>query len=143
MVEKYKGLSWDELGFSEKAKLFNKWSLVSIIANLFLIAGTILYIVNRFKRILMSETLLGFGCMLTWISFSRYIENATEYSFVNRTMKAALPIVMRTMIGILPFFIGFAFLGLCLFWESSRFSCTSNALFTLFAMMNGDAISDV
>ncbi len=57
-------------------------------------------------------------------------------------MKAAMPIVMRAMIGIMPFFIGYVFLGLCLFWQSSSFNCPSNAVWTLFAMMNGDSLTD-
>ena len=58
-------------------------------------------------------------------------------------MGAALPIVFRAMVGIFPFFIGFVFLGLCLFWEVKQFKNPSQAMFTLFSMMNGDAISDV
>ena len=58
-------------------------------------------------------------------------------------MEASMPIVMRAMVGILPFFIGFALLGLCLFWESHRFSSASSSMFTLFALMNGDSITEV
>jgi hypothetical protein len=58
-------------------------------------------------------------------------------------MYQALPIVVRAMVGILPFFIGFTFLGLCLFWEVRQFSSPGEAMFTLFSVMNGDQISDV
>ena len=54
-----------------------------------------------------------------------------------------MPVVLRAMIGILPFFVGFAFLGLCLFWETKSFSSASTAFFTLFSMMNGDSLTDV
>jgi hypothetical protein len=58
-------------------------------------------------------------------------------------MKASMPVVIRAMVGILPFFLGFTFLGLCLFWESQKFSSPSLSMFTLFALMNGDNIFDV
>jgi hypothetical protein len=58
-------------------------------------------------------------------------------------MYQALPIVIRAMVGILPFFIGFTFLATCLFWESRQFSSPAEAMFTLFSMMNGDQISEV
>lgn len=102
-----------------------------------------MYMTEDMKDIDIAEILIGFGCMFTWVSLSRYFENAKQYTFINRTMKVSLPIVGRAMIGMLPFFFGFVFLGLCLFWESQRFNSTSSAMFTLFSMMNGDAISDV
>ena len=47
--------------------------------------------------------------------------------------------MIRSIIGISPFFIGFAILGQCLFWElEKRFDSFSYAVFSLFAMMNGD-----
>ena len=112
----YKGLEWNKLGFWDKTKLFNKWSVVCFLANSSLLIGVLLYTVSELKDIDWAEIFIGFGCMLTWASFTSYIESATEYTFVNRTMRTAMPIVMRAMVGIFPFFIGFAFLGICLFW---------------------------
>lgn len=98
---------------------------------------------NELKNLDIAEIFLGFGCMLSWLSFTRYLESTNQYTFVNRTMRAAMPVVLRAMIGIIPFFIGFAFLGLCLFWETRRFNCPSMAMFTLFAMMNGDSLTEI
>ena len=47
------------------------------------------------------------------------------------------------MTGIMPIFLGFAFLGAALFWDSNRFSTISYSLFTCFAMMNGDSLFDI
>lgn len=77
MINKYKNLEWTELGFWEKARLFNKWSIVSVIGCLFLIFGSFLQIVSKLKSISTTELFLGFGCMFTWISFSRYIESVS------------------------------------------------------------------
>lgn len=47
------------------------------------------------------------------------------------------------MVGIVPVLIGFAFLGLSLFWDSARFKSFGTALFTCFAAMNGDSLLDI
>lgn len=87
--------------------------------------------------------MIGFGCLLTWISLTKYLENSPSYTFINRTMKVSMPVILRAMIGVFPFFMGFAFLGLCLFWESEKFSSPSYSMFTLFAMMNGDSLIEI
>eukprot|EP00347_Sterkiella_histriomuscorum_P001498 403371804 len=143
MMQRTNGIEWNKLGLWEKAKLFNKWSIVSLISNIFLITGTVLYVSNELRNIDIAEVFLGFGSMLCWVSFSRYLESSNQYTFVNRTMRQAMPVVMRAMVGIIPFFVGFAFLGLCLFWETRRFNCPSTAFFTLFAMMNGDSLTEI
>ncbi len=47
------------------------------------------------------------------------------------------------MAGIIPVFIGFAFLGLCLFWDSNRYKNLNFSLFTCFAAINGDSLYDI
>lgn len=44
--------------------------------------------------------------------------------------------------GVLPIFIGYAFLGTIMFYRSNRFGDMGISLFTLFAVMNGDMIFD-
>jgi len=43
-------------------------------------------------------------------------------------------------IGVIPFFIGYSFLGMCLFTECNKFNNFSNSLYTLFSLMNGDVV---
>jgi len=48
------------------------------------------------------------------------------------------------MLGWLPIYIGFALLGLCLFWPfRDYFDNLPNAMFSLYAVMNGDSVGDV
>lgn len=42
----------------------------------------------------------------------------------------------------IPLFIGYAFLGMAIFWESRRFENFSVSCYTLFALMHGDMIWD-
>ncbi len=52
-----------------------------------------------------------------------------------------MPKVLRALVGVLPSFIGFAFLGICLFYVTYRFQDIGYASICLFAMMNGDELS--
>lgn len=85
---------------------------------------------------------MGLGAMVAWISLTRYLEYSRDYSIISRTVRHALPVVLRTMLSVIPFLCGFALLGMCLFWESNRFDGFSISLFTLYAVMNGDMIYD-
>lgn len=53
-----------------------------------------------------------------------------------------MPYVWRFLLGVFPLFMGYMFLGLALFWDSKRFTTPSGAMFTLFAVLNGDMVYD-
>ena len=80
--------------------------------------------------------------MLAWISLTRYIEHAKEFSFISRTLSYSLPDVFRHLINSIPIYMGFAMLGMAFFWESYRFRYFYMALYTLFALSLGDEISN-
>lgn len=72
----------------------------------------------------------------------KYFEHAPEYSFFSRTVAHAGPDVFRNLVNVIPFFIGFAMLGLSIFWQGYRFRDPSIAFFSLFCIMLGDEISN-
>ena len=48
------------------------------------------------------------------------------------------------MLGSLPIYFAFTFLGICLFWPMrGYFDSVPNSAFSLFAMMNGDSVGDI
>ena len=47
-ANKGKKISWQNLGFWDKAGLFNKWSILSIFADIFTIFGSMFYIMSAF-----------------------------------------------------------------------------------------------
>ncbi len=106
------------------------------------IFGSIVFIFKISVEVSVNELILGLSCMLTWVSLIRYLDHSYDYSFVPRTLGEAVPVILKTMAGILPLFLGFAFLGIALFWESQRFKSFHYSLFTLYAMMNGDMLWD-
>lgn len=65
-----------------------------------------------------SELFIGLGTFFTWISITRYLATAPEYSLIIRTSYVAIPILIKVIIGALPFVIGSAMFGLTLFWAA-------------------------
>jgi dolichol kinase len=45
-------------------------------------------------------------------------------------------------VNVIPFFVGFAFLGMSIFWAGYRFQNPTNAFFSLFCIMLGDELSN-
>jgi len=58
--------------------------------------------------------------------------------FVLATLRNAFPVILRTIAGVLPIYIGFTLLGTMIFSDSKRFSNFGNSFYNLFAVMNGD-----
>lgn len=80
--------------------------------------------------------------MLAWINLTRYIEYNRESAIFINTLGRSLPYVGRFLLGVFPIFLGYVFLGLSMFWNSKRFTSTSGAMVTLFAVLNGDMVYD-
>lgn len=139
-----RNFAWESISFWDKYRLFNKWSVVSAIGNLLTIFGSIFYICNKWFPYYQAEHFLGFGCFLTWISITRYINHTKDYALIHRTFSLSIPLVLKVMLGWLPIFIGFALLGVCLFWPfRDYFDSLPNAMFSLYACMNGDSVGDI
>mmetsp|Transcript_5143 Transcript_5143/g.3829 ORF Transcript_5143/g.3829 Transcript_5143/m.3829 type:complete len:156 (+) Transcript_5143:953-1420(+) len=113
--------TWEDLTFSDKMKLFNYWSIVTLIANIFQIFGALFYMTNLFIPFHYSDYFVGIGCMLAWVTLTQYLEYSAKYSFLQKTLAYALPNVLRTIMGAIPIFVGLTLLGLCIFYQTFRF----------------------
>ena len=71
MRENYK-LSWGQLRFWEKQKLYNKFVFVAIMGNICQILGTASYFLKFIKETEVAEVLVGFGCLFAWSGLSKY-----------------------------------------------------------------------
>lgn len=80
--------------------------------------------------------------MLAWFVILRYLLKTQDYSVMLMSFYKAQPFVVRALISVIPLFIGFAFLGMAIFWESRRFASFSVSSYTLFSLMHGDMIWD-
>lgn len=80
--------------------------------------------------------------MLAWWTILRYLLKTQAYKSMLASFSKSAPFVARALISMIPLFIGYAFLGMAIFWESRRFGDFSVSCYTLFALMHGDMIWD-
>lgn len=81
--------------------------------------------------------------MFAWIGLVQYLDYSAKYSFILKTLSFAVPILARTMVGILPIFIGSVLLSISLFSASFRFHNAAYASMNLYSMIAGDELQDV
>lgn len=136
-------MKWKHLSLNEKIKLFNPWCIGIMLANIFQLVGATSVLFSHSITLSFSELLIGLGCFGAWIGVLRFIDTDAKLYSAPRTMKTAAPIIFRVLVGVIPIFIGFGFLGMCLFWRSDKFKSPSATFFSLFAMMYGDAIREI
>ena len=128
---------------SEKiSQTLNKWDICIIISNIFQIIGSVLNLVENNNMNGSIDICIGFGVMLCYISLGKYLDT-TKYGLFYQTLKHSITNIIPFFIGIMPIFIGFTFLGLCLFWNSERFTNVTDVMKALFAIVNGDSIYDI
>ena len=125
------------------SKPLNKWDICVIISNICQIIGSILGLLENDNMNGSIDILIGFGTMLCYICLGKYLDYNTKYALLYQTLKRSAPNVIPFLIGIMPIFIGFTFLGLCLFWNSERFTNVTDVMKALFAIVNGDSVYDI
>ena len=113
--------NWNDLMFTDKLRLVDVWSIISIIANISQIIGSLYAISRNSLNLVTSDRALGFGTMLAWFVILRYLLKTQNYSVMLMSFSKAGPFVFRALVSVIPLFIGFAFLGTAIFWESRRF----------------------
>ena len=125
------------------SKALNKWDLFIILSNLFQIIGSIISLMEQKNIDGSMDTYLGFSVLFSYIGLGKYLDYTPKYALFYRTLLNMMPEFIPSFIAILPVFIGFTFLGLCLFWSSERFTCASDVMKGLFAVGLGDSIHDI
>jgi len=132
---------WQDLKFSDKAKLCGYGSLFIILMNTVQIIGSLNHLGEAFQffggleqqfpmegfRRSDPEILVGFGCLLAWVTIIRYMGYSKQYAVLYKTLQIAMPNVIITLICILPILLGYTFLGMSWFYKSGRFSSTANS----------------
>jgi hypothetical protein len=132
--------AWENLGLKEKLKLFNFWSIIAIVGNLFQIFGAVLSIFEPNSDIKVNEIIMGFGCFFAWIGVVRYLNKQTpSYTIVNAVKRGA-PIITMYIFGVVPCFMGFTFLAMCYFWQTGIYPNTPMAMIANYAVVNGDSV---
>lgn len=70
----------------------------------------------------------------------RYLFKSELYNDMLESFSKAVPKIVSSLISIVPLFLGYAFLGMSVFYESKRFSNISNSIYCLIAFTNADMI---
>ncbi|GMH89833.1 hypothetical protein TrST_g9238 [Triparma strigata] len=139
---------WSALSWKDKyLYIFNLWFIVALTANSLAILYCARFIFGDSDLALSdssSRILLGITVALFWTSCAQYLEYFPRFYLLIWTLKVGLPRVFQFFVGIGPFFVGYALLGMTLFGnEVDIFGDFSSTCCTLFAVVNGDSILDV
>ena len=110
-------LSWETLSFLEKAKLFKLWYVVSMTGNLCTIFGSIMLVLSNDFELGYAEVFVGFGAFCSWSSITKYLGNTQHFNIIMRTFSEAIPLIIKVWVGILPIYIGIAFLSVTILYE--------------------------
>ena len=121
----------------------NKWDIAIIIGNLAQLLGSVMSLFDDLNVTSYTNFFIGYSSMSAFLCIGKYLDYNTKYASIYQTLTEAFPKVIKFFVGLLPIFIAFSFLGLCLFWRSERFTCLSDVIKTLYAIVNGDSIWDI
>ena len=134
---------WYKLTFKEKMLFFDFWFVWGVIGNVVQIWGSLLHIMDElaaetFNRSSENEILVGFGCFFAWFNMMKYLEYNKSIFNISNLLTKSLPDMFSFMIGIIPLFLGFTFLGVTLFWKNEAFKNVNEAIMTLACLSFGD-----
>lgn len=92
------------------------WFIVSVLGNFIQIVGSIIAVIDSVTNSNLSvfkfqEALIGFGCMAAWLMMLKYLEYNPNINLMTSTLRFASTNIFMFMLGVLPFFFGFVFLG--------------------------------
>ena len=128
---------------SRSAYTINKWNILCLVGNLLQSVGVCIYLTDYKQRLVVTNVFFGLGCFFAWLNIGRYLEYNPRYFIVFKTLFASLPTTARFLLGNFPLFMGYAFLGTCIFWRSERFNSVSRSMVTEFALFLGDSVFDI
>ena len=130
----------NEGSFISKIGGLDAWSLTSLLGNVVQMFGCGLSLFDTDNVMSATEVVVASGCFFAYINICKYMENLKNYSMIFLTIKKALPNSISYLIGVMPLFLGYAFFGVCVFWNSERFDSLWNSIATLYSIMNGDSV---
>lgn len=124
----------------KKYKILDIWTIVALIGNAMQIIGAILTIFDPYQFNSLTGFITSMGTVMALIIFIKYMDNLGSCSIIYETITRGVPPSLNYIIGVLPAFMGYAILGKCIFWRSEFFATLTNAIATLYALMNGDSV---
>ena len=126
-----------------KISFFNLWLILTAVGNLCQFFGAILSISYSDIMVTIIERIVGFGTFFAWINMMQYLRHNNDLFLFSNTILSTWSILLKYIVGILPIYFAYVFLGICFFWQSGWFSDTYYSMMTLFAMLNGDTLIEI
>ena len=127
----------------KKYKILDIWTIVALLGNAMQIIGAILTICDPYQFNSLTGFITSMGTVMSLLIFIKYMENLGSCSIVYETIQRGLPPSLNYLIGVLPIFIGYSILGKCIFWRSEFFATLTDAIASLFSLMNGDSVYSI
>ena len=125
------------------SKASNIWDVMIIFSNLFQIIGSLVSLLNKGDMNFSVDIYIAFGVLLSYSSIGKYMSFNVNYALFYKTLKNSWSNFIPALLSTLLVFLAFIFLGLCLFWNSERFTNVSDIMRALFALFIGDSIHDI
>lgn len=132
----------------EKIKFFDVFLILMMAGNVFQILGSIISIYQTSTPeesetiVGIKEACVGLGCMCCWFNLIKYLSYNKEFKATTNILSRSAVDFLKFLIGVIPLYMAFVFLGRCLFWKYSKFESTNQAIVALFSMMAGDIIDE-
>ena len=148
-IEEHAEKLWDGLSWKDKyTYIFNLWFAVALAASCCSIYYGARFFFDRNNHEVLDKDdmkiALGFAVATFWVSLAQFLEYSPRFYLLFWTLKVGLPRVLQFFVGIFPFFIGYALLGMTLFGDQvEMFGSLQLTCCTLFSVVNGDSILDV
>ena len=131
---------WDNLDFEEKVKFIDMWVIFTTIGNISQILGCTNILIVGNATLSINEAVLGMGCFCSWITILQFLKPSTHSYTVIDTLSRSFSRLVPYICGILPIFMAFVFLAMCLFWESGNYTSVTLSMVVAFCMLNGDTL---
>lgn len=132
--------AWESLGFREKLRLANFWILFNIIGNLSQFFSGVITVLDNGTLLKVHEALIGLGTFCAWVGLVQYLDHTSKTYTIINTIKRSSSVLGPYLIGILPIFMAYCFLGICLFWKTGIYTGTTSSMVAAFALINGDSV---
>jgi len=132
-------IAMKEISEYQNFNFLDFWNCDELLANLCQVCGSVMILFDTSQN-LKQAVLVGLGCFLAWTNILRYLKYESSYSTLIKSIVESLPSVLKFCAGMSPLFIGFAFLGTAVFWQSPRYETVNRTMLTLFAIISCDGI---
>ena len=129
---------WDTLDFEDKLKFIDLWIIFAFIGNICQILGCFSVLIIGNTALSVNETVIGLGCFFSWINIIQHLKQYHTTYIVIDTLSRSFHRLGPYICGVLPIFMAFVLLGMCLFWKTGNYSTLTDAMIISYTMVNGD-----